>query len=117
MKIHTKAALLSALAFPGVGQIHLGRYGRGIAIVMLTLGTIGIIVGIAVVQALAVLETLQHQNGAIDVQTITQEASRAVSSSSSAAVSFCFAFLIAIWLFSIIDAYILGSRHREHQRP
>ena len=84
---------------------------------MLTLGTIGIIVGIAVVQALAVLETLQHQNGAIDVQTITQEASRAVSSSSSAAVSFCFAFLIAIWLFSIIDAYILGSRHREHQRP
>jgi len=117
MKIHTKAALLSALAFPGVGQIHLGRYGRGIAIVVLTLGAIGIFVGVAVVQALSVLETLQHQHGTIDLQTITQEASRAVSPSSSAAVLLCVTFLIAIWLFSIIDAYITGQRHNKHRRP
>ncbi len=115
MKLSTKAVLLSALAFPGAGQLHLKLYGRGISLIAVTCGAFGIIVAVATIRALEVLETIQ-KNGAFDLETIYREASQATSVNSSTLISVCFIFIILSWLFSIIDAYVMAKR-REKAGP
>ncbi|MFH1026179.1 MAG: DUF6677 family protein, partial [Nitrospirota bacterium] len=72
MKIAVKAALLSGFVFPGVGQIYLKRYLRGLIIMIPVLLGLTIIVGTAVAGALESLKKIQIQieGGATDINTM-----------------------------------------------
>ena len=66
MKKEIKAALLSALVCPGVGQIYLRRYLRGLAMILVVLGGVGFMVMTTTMRALEHLETIQRA-GTADV--------------------------------------------------
>jgi hypothetical protein len=108
MKTAIKAALLSALVFPGVGQMYLKRYARGLIPMVLTLVGLGVWIAQATVGALRELEKMQIQGGLVDLNAVAGRA--AASSASGDWYSPLIVPMIAgCWLFSVIDAYRLGK--------
>lgn len=108
MKPSIKAALLSGLAFPGTGQIHLNRRRRGITIIACVLTGIGTIVWMATVKALAILQQLQSQPTPIDMKTISNLALTS-SADTSLYSDLILLFIVCGWGFSIVDAYRIGK--------
>jgi len=109
MKASLKGALLSGLVFPGMGQIALKRYKRGIALILATM--IGMIAMIAkgVQIALGTLDKLAADGGVIDMNTMTA-ATRAVTASDSLILNGAFFLIVTCWIFGIIDAYFIGRK-------
>jgi TM2 domain-containing membrane protein YozV len=108
MKTAIKAALLSALVFPGVGQMYLKRYVRGLIPMVLTLAGLGVWIAQATVGALREIEKMQIQGGFVDLNTV---ANRATASSASGDwySPLIVPMIVGFWLFSVIDAYMLGK--------
>ncbi len=111
MKISYKAALLSAFVFPGVGQLYLKKYGRGLSILLIVFAGLSYIIWMAAASALSVLDdaVVRLQNGTTDLQEI----SGAVASKISATDTYhdpILYFIVCLWIFSIIDAYIIGKQ-------
>ncbi|MFH0813675.1 MAG: hypothetical protein V2A69_12685 [Pseudomonadota bacterium] len=109
MNIEIKAALLSGFVFPGLGQLYLKRYLRGLFIMMLVLLGLIIIVGIATVGALESLNAIQIQGGTVDMNTISN---LVTTHSTQTGICFrvIFLFIACCWIFSVIDAYKIGKR-------
>ena len=103
MKKTARAALLSGLVFPGLGQISLKRYMRGAAFMLLTAGGLTLLVFKAVRDALSILNRMEIQGAVIDFQTLLN---LAVESSTSLSGSYRIPLLLIVgcWLISIIDA-------------
>jgi len=76
MKSALKAALLSGLVFPGLGQIYLKRYWRGFLFIILIMIGLVIIAGIAAAGALESLNTIQAQGGTVDINTLSNLAAK-----------------------------------------
>ena len=108
-----KGALLSGLIFPGLGQVVLKRYRRGFVLMFTVFATLMVMVIKAVQHALAILETIEMEGGAIDIEKITDAAAQVVSASDSAVYNIGLLMIIACWIFGIIDAYRIG---REKDR-
>jgi hypothetical protein len=108
MNKSVKAALLSALVFPGLGQMYLKRYLRGLVPMILALTGMGIWIAQATVGALQELEKMQIRGGLMDLNGLANRA--AVSSASGDGYSpLIVPIIIVCWLFSVIDAYMLGK--------
>lgn len=107
MKKSVKAALLSGLVFPGLGQVYLKRRRRGFSIILVTLTLLGFLIGMTVVSLLQNVERLQGR-GPIDVS----DASALAASLPVTHSPYYNAVLIAVvccWLFAVIDAYRAGK--------
>jgi hypothetical protein len=108
MKTAIKAALLSALVFPGLGQMYLKRYARGLIPMVLTLTGLGLLMMQATVGVLRELDKMQIQGGLVDLNAV---ANRAAASSASGDwySPLIMPMIVVCWLFSMIDAYMLGK--------
>ncbi|MCE5266033.1 MAG: hypothetical protein LLG97_21190 [Deltaproteobacteria bacterium] len=103
-----KAALLSALVFPGLGQMYLKRYVRGLIPMVVILIGLGVWITDATLRALQELDRIQIQGGFINPNAVA--ARMAASSPSGEWYSPLILPLIVIcWLYSVIDAYRLGK--------
>jgi len=111
MNIEIKAALLSGFVLPGLGQIYLKRYLRGLLMIMIILAGLSIIVGMSTVAILESLSTAQLQGGAIDMSTILN-LDVAHSAQSSIYYKVILLLIVGCWIVSIIDAYRIGKRKR-----
>jgi TM2 domain-containing membrane protein YozV len=110
MNLATKAALLSALLFPGWGQIYLKKYKRGLAIILpVAAGTLSI-VWAAVQVALAVLKTTPFKKGSVHFSDIVILAVNSVKVLDLFYLKLIMIFMILLSIFSIIDAYLLGKK-------
>jgi hypothetical protein len=108
MKPAIKAALLSALVFPGVGQMYLKRTLRGLIPMVLTLAGLGVWIAQATAGALREIEKMQIQGGLLDLNAVAERAA-ASSASGDGYSPFVVPLIVACWLFSMIDAYRLGK--------
>ena len=107
MEKEIKAALLSAFVCPGVGQMFLGRYLKGLAMMIVVVGGAGFTMVTAALRALEELEKIQRAGNA-DVVALASLA----ASSSARGASYDTLIWIAIaccWTFSVIDAYRTGK--------
>lgn len=104
-----KAALLSALVFPGSGQFYLKRYGRGLLLLMLVVLGLTIIIVRATVVALDSMKVLQGTGMAIDANAISRLA-ETTSGNIFTDNTTILLFLVACWIFSVVDAYRMGKR-------
>lgn len=109
MKTAVKAALLSGFVFPGLGQIYLKRYLRGLIIMIPVLLGLIIIVGIAMVGILESLKKIQIEGGATDTNTMLTLAT-SYSTHNDIFFKAISLFIVCCWLFSLIDAYSIGKR-------
>lgn len=108
MKSAVKAALLSGIVFPGLGQLYLKRYKRGLAILIAVLLCLGIIIGTVVASALESLKAIERGGGIADMETVSNLA-RIDSVHSAIDINFILLFVLCCWVFSVVDAYRIGK--------
>lgn len=110
MNTAIKAALLSAFLFPGSGQLYLKRYWRGLLMMMLMMMGLAIILVRSTVVTLNRLKAIQGEGNSIDISSIFHLAE---TSSANAVIgnTAILVFLVACWIFSVIDAYRIGKKH------
>ncbi len=105
-----KGALLSGVVFPGLGQIILKHYKRGIALMLTVLASLLVIVVKAVQQALTILGKINSEGGAIDMSTISNIATQASTTFDSLIFNFVLLLMIFCWVIGIVDAYRIGKK-------
>ncbi|MBN7795750.1 hypothetical protein [Parahaliea mediterranea] len=100
----SKAALLSALVFPGAGQFYLRRYGRG---VLLATGA-AIALVVVVMRALRVVQTLVErlQGGQLppDMTSLTLQV-MAEMQADGGGMRLASLVLLVLWVAGILDAH------------
>jgi uncharacterized membrane protein len=109
MKKSTKAALLSALVFPGTGHFYLKRYLAGSVILGLALACTYYIVSKAIDQAYQIVD--QIQSGAVqsDIATISEMVSKQSTGGEADLLNLVTLLLGLIWVVGIIAAYLAGQ--------
>ncbi len=110
MNYATKGALLSGAVFPGLGQVVLKHYVRGIALMLAVSASLIVLVKKALEQALAILEKIQWEGGSIDITTITNAATRASTNSDSHTFNLLLFLIVSCWVVGTVDAYRIGRK-------
>ena len=110
MNQSVKAALLSALILPGLGQISLGYKKRGGLIIGFIAVLFFIIVNNIMKISHEVINKMQQNGLAMDVETISKMTSEQVGFSDNLFLNITLILLIVTWLASILDAYLLGKK-------
>ncbi len=110
LKYSLKGALLSGIVFPGLGQVILKHYKRGIVLMFTVFASMMVIVIKAVQHALTILERIELEGGIIDIETITEAATQVSSSSTSLIYNLGLLLIIFCWIFGIVDAYRIGKK-------
>lgn len=110
MKNSIKAALWSGLGFPGLGHISVKAYKRGAALMVATLAFLVAFVIKATEMAMTILEKIQSEGGAVDMDAISAAATRSAEASGNAAMSFFLMLIGLCWVFGVIDSFRMGRK-------
>jgi hypothetical protein len=110
MKNALKGALLSGLVFPGLGQVTLKHYKRGIALMLTVSLSLLVIVVKAVLQAFTILEKIELEGGVIEMSTILNATTQASTTSDSLLYNFLLLLIVLCWILGIVDAYRIGKK-------
>ena len=110
MKNSIKGAVLSGLVFPGLGQVVLKHYKRGIALALTVLLSLLVVVVKALRQAFIVLEKIEAEGRTIDMSTISSAAAQASTTSDNLLYNVVSLLIILLWIIGIVDAYRLGRK-------
>jgi hypothetical protein len=103
------ATLLSALVLPGLGHIYLKRYRRAAIILLVLAAGFALLLFVAIGDALALSARLQLEADILDVDTILSMA-RETYAAHAAMYRGCILYIVAVWLFSIVDTWRIGKR-------
>ena len=110
MKNAMKGIFLSGLVLPGLGQIVLKSYKRGIAL-MLGVFAAGFVIVVKIVkQALTILEKVESQGGPVDMESVSNAADQAFTAADSLIVSLAFGLIVICWIVGMVDAYYTGKK-------
>jgi TM2 domain-containing membrane protein YozV len=102
--------LLSALLFPGWGQLYLKKYKRGLAIILpVAAGTIYIVWAVVQV-ALAVLKATPFKKGSVHFSDVVILSINSVKALDLFYLMLIIIFIILLWIFSTVGAYFLGKK-------
>lgn len=110
MKHSLKAALLSALIFPGMGHVALKYYGRGAVLMLTVLASLSVVVVNAVQQAFAILEKIESEGGVISLRAIQDAATQASTTSVGLMLNLLSLFIVLCWIVGVVDAYRIGRK-------
>jgi len=111
-----KGALLSGLVFPGLGQVVLKHYKRGIAFIFTVSIILLVIVVKAVQQTLTILEKIEVEGGVLSMNTIMNAVTQASTPSQSLTFKLLFWFLVLCWISGVVDGYIVGKKKDKEGR-
>ena len=105
-----KAALLSGLILPGLGQIALKHYIRGGVIILAFLVSTTVFVAKAAERALAILEKIELEGGIISMDAILNATTQASANSGNSTLNLLFLLIGFCWIAGTVDAYIIGRK-------
>ena len=111
-----KGAFLSGLVFPGLGQVVLKHYKRGAVIMLTVLVSMSVIVIEAVQKAFTILEKIESEGGAIDMNMISNAATQVSTTSDSLIFSFALLLIIFCWIIGVVDAFRIGRKKDIEQQ-
>jgi hypothetical protein len=108
VKKSTKAALISAFVFPGLGHIYLKKYLVGILLAGFSAASIYYMV--SNVMEIAMEISGKIESGAIspDIATITALVSQQANSANTQLANIATSVFFICWSIAIIDSYRLG---------
>ena len=101
---------MSGLVFPGLGQVVLKHYKRGIALMLTVLVSLSVIVLKVVQQAFTILEKIELEGRAIDMSAVSQAATQAFATSGSLTINLVLSLIILCWIVGVVDAYRIGKK-------
>jgi len=105
VKKSTKAVLLSALVFPGLGHLYLKRWAAGAVLLGVAAYAIYTIVTVTMSIAMEVVHKIEGSGVTPDIDTISRLVTQQLSGSEQATNTAAIAFA-ACWLMGIIGSYI-----------
>lgn len=108
MKVSTKAALFSALIFPGVGHFYLKRYPMGLILSLISLGSISYIVKISIERAMSIVDQVMNGTVQPDVEVITELVNQQSTGSDVYLLNLATYVFLGCWLGGIYLAYRAG---------
>jgi len=103
-----KAALLSALLFPGLGHFFLKKYIAGTVLAGVTVAGLYIVVAQAVESALQITERIRNGEIQPDVAKLTALVSGQAAGADVQLLNMATAVLVICWVAGIVDAYRIG---------
>lgn len=110
MNQSTKAALLSGLVFPGVGQISIGHIKRGWFIIAAVCLYLYLIISEIIHEMYSAIAKMQESGSVMDAQAVSKMTSDVMSFSANTYLNIVLVLLIVTWVVSVIDAYLLGKK-------
>jgi len=110
VKASYKAALLSAFVFPGVGQLYLKKFWRGMGIMIIVFTGLGYMIWSATLAALNIVDDamLKMKGSAPNLKELSDSIGSKIPNTDPY-VDIVFYVIICFWIFAIIDAYIIGK--------
>lgn len=110
MKNAMKGIFLSGLVLPGLGQIVLKSYKRGIALILGVFAAVFVIVVKIVQQALTILEKVESQGGPVDMESVSNAANQAATTADSLIFKLAILLIVICWIAGMVDAYYTGKK-------
>jgi hypothetical protein len=105
----TKAVLLSAFVFPGLGHLYLKKRLTGSVLVGASFAAIYYLMSKVVENALLISEKIQSGDVPLDAVAISELLSKQSTGAESQLQNIATAVFVICWLIGIIDSYRLGS--------
>lgn len=105
-----KAALLSALIFPGIGHISSGHKKRGWSIIGLNTVLLYLIISEIIKKAHVIVAEMQKNGSAVDIESISNATSKLSGFSDNVFLNSLLILLIILWGYAVFDAYRLGLK-------
>ena len=105
-----KGVLLSGLVLPGLGQIVLKSYLRGVVFMLAA------VVGLATVMikagqaAMAIVEKIGPASGNLDINQMITSTHQAIAEANTVGYKLAIVVILFAWLYSAVDAYLIGRR-------
>ena len=116
MKKSTKAALLSAFVFPGIGHIYLKKYAAGMVLAGTSFAAVYYWMTKAVEMASEIAGKLQSGDVPLDAKAITELVSQQSSGADAQMLNIATITLGICWLIGIVDSYRAGRvRRKSHE--
>jgi hypothetical protein len=110
MNSATKAALFTALLFPGWGQIYLKKYKKGISIIIAIIaGVVSILLSV-IQTTITILKGAPFKKSAITFISVVKLAIDSIKALDRYYLFLILLSMILLWIFSIIDAYQIGKK-------
>jgi hypothetical protein len=110
MNLATKAALFNTLLFPGWGQIYLNKYKKGISMIIATIAGVLSIIWSVIQTTINILKIAPFKKGTVTFIAVVQLAINAIKALNLSYLFLILLSMILLWIFSIIDAYMLGKK-------
>lgn len=124
MNYGIKSALLSGLIIPGLGQIYLKYYIRGLLYAIPTLVYFTIVFyKIYLLIAMIIEKFGRIAHNGIDIAVLEKEIEIFIQTQNLYLYHYLFYLITIIWLVSIIDGYYLGNqksileKNQDNQQP
>ena len=109
MKTATKAALFSAIVFPGAGYFVVKKNVRGVVASLITLAGLSIMMVEAYQKAQIIAEKIVAGIIPLDIQIIREQIMITPGNLSPDVVMYLSISVGVVWLFGIIDSYRIGK--------
>lgn len=110
MNLAVKGALFNILLFPGWGQIYLKKYTRGVLIILGILAGVLSIMWSILQETINILKIEPLRKGISTFGALVQLAIDAIKKLNLFYVLLILIFMLLLWIFSVIDAYLLGKK-------
>ncbi len=117
MKRSTKAALLSALVFPGIGHLYLKRFPLGLLLSAGSAFASYFVVSRAVGKALPIAERIRREGVPLDADAIARLVSEHSLGADNSSIGVAAIAFLVLWLVGIFDSHRLGRIAEMHDRP
>ena len=116
MRKSLKAALLSALVFPGSGHLFLRCYARALVLFAITAAALADFIYRAWLIAEAIQAQLTHEienGGMIDLPTLVAHATAALDRIDNQPFTLATMVMLICWLIGIVDSYRVGEQRER----
>ncbi len=105
MKKPTKAALLSALVFPGLGHLYLKKHISGLVLIGISTGAVYYLISKTIERTLQIVEKIQSGNVPLDLTAIMELVSQQSTGTEAQLLNIATLVVIICWFIGIVDSY------------
>ena len=106
----TKAALMSALLFPGCGHFYLKSKLRGAIFTVFTVGCLYVLTTYVLNIANDISEKILSGDIPLNVSSLMSEISSQLYGNAATTPDIAMLLLLSCWVIAIIDSFILGRK-------
>lgn len=103
-----KAALFSALVFPGTGHLYLKRYLVGFLLVVVSVVSLYVLISTAIEVAEVVSAEMLNGEVPLDTESISAEIAKQQASKGSQFADISSYLLLFCWIGGIVDSFRVG---------